>query len=96
MTRRRVETLTGDENAAEAVVDIYEARSGIVHLGKPPSESLEISTAQRAYLHCLEAMAVQLGSVTARDHDRSAGSPGIQSQRVKNDRFRISWPTGND
>ncbi len=67
--RRRAALLTGDENAAQAVMDIYEARSGIVHFGKPPSYSLEISTAQRAYLHCLEAIAAQLGSVTAREED---------------------------
>ena len=81
--RRRAALLTGDAKAAQAVMDVYEARSGIVHFGKPLSESLQISTAQRAYLHCLEAIAAQLASVTAREDDplrRITGDTELESE----------------
>lgn len=65
--RRRVELLTADATAAQAVRDMYDARSGIVHAGKPPPESLAIGIAQRAYLQCLQPIASHLGSVTARE-----------------------------
>jgi len=67
--RRRVELLTADATAAQAVRDMYEARSDIVHAGKPPPGSLSIGAAQRAYLQCIETVASQLGSVTAREAD---------------------------
>jgi hypothetical protein len=66
---RRVKLLTADADAAQAVRDVYEARSGIVHAGKAPPEGLAIHVAQRAYLQCLEAIAVQLDSVAEREAD---------------------------
>lgn len=81
--QRRVHLLTADPGAAQAVRELYEARSGIVHAGKAPPENLRVNRAQRAYLQCLVVIASQLASVTSRETDplrRISGDTGLVSE----------------
>ncbi|GAA4635157.1 hypothetical protein GCM10023196_079530 [Actinoallomurus vinaceus] len=67
--KRRVELLLGDPIVAQAVADVYDARSEMVHAGRTPPESLAIHAAQRAYLGCLEQIASKLNGLSRNEID---------------------------